>query len=106
VIDLDDARKTTDLPSPGATNWNGRARAEFPLREKWKKGWQMLSDPVGKEVTRAQDYRSKAAECAEIAQQTGASKVDDDLLRLEQSYITLAENEEWLDRNSDKLVSE
>jgi hypothetical protein len=36
----------------------------------------------------------------------GALRVDDDLLRLEQSYMTLAENEEWLDSNSDKLISE
>jgi hypothetical protein len=66
----------------------------------------MLSNPDGKEMSKAQDYRSNAAQCAEIAQQTADLKVDDDLLRLEQSYTTLAENAEWLDSNSDKLISE
>jgi hypothetical protein len=66
----------------------------------------MLLKPVGKDVSKAQDCRSNAAECAEIAQQTPVPKVDDDLHRLEQSHITLAENEEWLKSNSDKLVSE
>jgi hypothetical protein len=66
----------------------------------------MLSKPVGKEASKAKDYRSKAAECAQIAQPTGALRRDDDLLRLEQSYMTLAENTEWLDSNSDKLMSE
>jgi hypothetical protein len=74
--------------------------------ENRKKERQMLSKPVEKDTSKVQDYRSKAAECAEIARRSPALEVDSDLHRREQSYVTLAENEEWLERNSDKLISE
>jgi hypothetical protein len=103
VICLDDGLKTMALQVRQLER-NGAGRVLY--MENWKKEWQMASKPVEKDTSRAQDYRSKAAECAEIAQQSPASEVDSDLHRREQSYLTLAENEEWLDRNFDKLISE
>jgi hypothetical protein len=67
------------------------------------KEWQMLTNPIGKDVLKAPDSSKPAAE---IAQQNLITKLDADLRELRQSHVTLAENEAWLVKNSDKLISE
>jgi hypothetical protein len=63
----------------------------------------MLTNPTGKSVLKAPDCSKPAAE---IAQQSPISRLDADLRELRQSHITLAENKAWLDKNSNKLISE
>jgi hypothetical protein len=52
----------------------------------------------------ADHFRNKAAECA--AKIEGGSSPGEirDMRRLEQSFLTLADNEEWLVANLDKIV--
>jgi hypothetical protein len=80
-----------------------KGASRVPSWGKREKEWQMLANPIGKEVSKAPDSSKPAAE---IAQQSPTSKLDADLRELQQSHMTLAENEAWLDKNSDKLISE
>lgn len=57
-------------------------------------------------MSKAQDYRIKAGECAELAKKATSLKGIRQFRQLERSYATLAENEEFLTPDSDKLVSE
>ena len=52
----------------------------------------------------AQEYRSKAAACAETARTARSLKQGGEARKREQAYVQLAENEDWLAKNSDKLV--
>jgi len=63
----------------------------------------MPTNPIGKDVPKA-PASSKPA--AEITQQNSISKLDADRRELQQSHMMLAENKAWLDKNSDKLISE
>jgi hypothetical protein len=57
-------------------------------------------EPDRKDISKLQD---SAKSTEEIAQD--AAKVDADLRTLQQSQKTLDENEEWIARNSGKLIS-
>jgi hypothetical protein len=52
----------------------------------------------------SRQYRSKANECTELAK----TAINDDGLRrlrkLERSFSEMADNEQWLDNNHDKMV--
>ena len=53
----------------------------------------------------SEQYRAKAAECRAILADTPHSpKETSELRNLEQSYTTLAENEEWMAANLDKTI--
>jgi hypothetical protein len=71
----------------------------FPPGET-SKSITMLSNPIGQDMSKAQD---SAKTTEEIAQD--AAKADADLRTLQQSQKTLDENEEWIARNSGKLIS-
>jgi len=49
-------------------------------------------------------FRSKAAEAGQLAKQTTSGIDKKNFDRAERSYTTLAENEEWLAANGNKLV--
>jgi hypothetical protein len=55
-------------------------------------------------VTTSRQYRSKAAESAQLAKQSKSAQDKEAFGQAERSYKTLAENEEWLAANADKLV--
>ncbi len=63
---------------------------------------------MGKEKTNhtesAQEYRSKAAACAETVRTTRSLKQGSDARKSEKAYMELAENEDWLAKNSEKLI--
>jgi hypothetical protein len=53
----------------------------------------------------AEQYRAKAAEFTELLTNTSRSPNEtSELRKLEQSYTTLAENEEWMAINIDKTI--
>jgi hypothetical protein len=56
-------------------------------------------------VTTSQHYRAKAAEAAQRASQSKSLKDIRQFVQSERSYTTLADNEDWLAANADKLVS-
>jgi hypothetical protein len=70
------------------------------LLAKPAKSIAMLSNPIGKAMSKAQD---SAKTTEEIAQD--AAKADANLRTLQQSQKTLDENEEWIARNSGKFIS-
>ena len=49
-------------------------------------------------------FRSKAADCAKQADETAVTSEIHDLRRREQSFLSLAQNEEWLADNLDKII--
>jgi hypothetical protein len=53
---------------------------------------------------KAREYRSKAAACAEIVRTTTSLKRGAEARKKQRSYMDLAENEDWLADNSEKLV--
>jgi hypothetical protein len=60
----------------------------------------MSKDHVG----HAQEYRSKAADCAQTAHTTLPPGQGNEARRREKAYAALADNEDWLAKNSGKLV--
>ena len=54
-------------------------------------------------MSTAEQYRGKAAECTELLKGTSLSAEGPELRRLEQSYLVLAENEEWMADNREKM---
>jgi hypothetical protein len=53
----------------------------------------------------AKQYRAKADELSALRKRTPQwSKEKSNLRRLEQTYTTLAENEEWIELNTDKTI--
>ena len=52
----------------------------------------------------ADHFRNKAAECAAKIEGVSSPGEIRDMRRLEQSFLTLADNEEWLVANLDKIV--
>jgi hypothetical protein len=63
---------------------------------------------MGKDQTshteNAREYRSKAEACAETVRTTRSLKQGSEARKREQAYVKLAENEDWLTKNSDKLI--
>jgi len=55
-------------------------------------------------MTTSQQYRSKALESAQLARQSKSLREIKEFVQAERSYTALAENEEWLAANTDKLV--
>jgi hypothetical protein len=55
-------------------------------------------------IGNAQGYRSKAADCAETVHTTPSRSQGNEARRREKAYAALADNEEWLAKNSEKLV--
>jgi hypothetical protein len=53
----------------------------------------------------AREYREKAAAFGEIVQTSKSLKEGSRARQQQRSYTTLAENEEWLASNLDKLVT-
>jgi hypothetical protein len=49
-------------------------------------------------------FRAKAAECAEQAKNTNIPSEIDEFQRSKQAFTDLAQNEDWLQRNFDKLI--
>lgn len=55
-------------------------------------------------MTTFQQYRSKALESAQLARQSRSLPEIKKFVQAERSYTALAENEEWLAANTDKLA--
>jgi hypothetical protein len=53
----------------------------------------------------AEQYRAKAAEYTGALDNPGSLSEAKEYRRLEQTYLVLADNEEWLVRNADKVAS-
>jgi hypothetical protein len=53
----------------------------------------------------AKQYRAKAAEYTELLKETSMPAETREFRKLEQSYLTLAENEEWMANNLEKIDS-
>ncbi|MGP0089850.1 MAG: hypothetical protein ACLPKB_07805 [Xanthobacteraceae bacterium] len=56
-------------------------------------------------VATSQQYRAKAAEAAQLARQSNSINDISQFTQMARSYTTLADNEDWLAANADKLVS-
>jgi hypothetical protein len=54
-------------------------------------------------MSTAEQYRAKAAEYTELLKATSLPAEGPEFRRLEQSYLMLAENEEWMADNHDKI---
>jgi hypothetical protein len=54
-------------------------------------------------MSTAEQYRAKAAEYTELLKATSLPAEGPELRRLEQSYLVLAENEEWMADNREKM---
>jgi hypothetical protein len=54
-------------------------------------------------MSTAKQYRAKAAELAELLKTTSSPAEIRELRQLEHSYLTLAENEEWMADNLEKM---
>jgi hypothetical protein len=52
----------------------------------------------------ARAYRAKAAECADIVRTTRSLRQGSDARQSERAYAALADNEQWLAENADKVV--
>jgi hypothetical protein len=55
-------------------------------------------------MTTATQFREKAAECAESLKNTEVPSEVSGLQRAKDTFTTMADNEEWLAKNSDKVV--
>lgn len=55
-------------------------------------------------MSTAEQFRVKATECAELLKTTVAPDKVVELQRRKQSFTLLAQNEDWLARNSDKII--
>jgi rubrerythrin len=56
-------------------------------------------------MSTAKQYRAKAAEFAELLKTTNSPAEAREFRKLEHSYLTLAENEEWMAANLEKMNS-
>jgi hypothetical protein len=56
-------------------------------------------------MSTAKQYCAKAAEFSELLKTAGSSAETREFRKLEQSYLTLAENEEWMAANLEKMDS-
>jgi hypothetical protein len=67
------------------------------------KVWNMGSNPIGNEMSKQTQTAVEEAEIAGTPSPVAPS--DGDAQKLQESRKTLSENEEWLQKNSGKLVS-
>jgi hypothetical protein len=58
-----------------------------------------------KRMYNSEQYRAKAAQAGDSARQSKSPNDRREFLRAQQSYTALAENEEWVERNRDKVIS-
>jgi hypothetical protein len=56
-------------------------------------------------MSNAQDYRTKSAEFARLAREASSLKDIKEFRRRAHAFTTLAENEEWVAANRDKIIS-
>jgi hypothetical protein len=56
-------------------------------------------------MTTAKQYRAKAAEFTELLKTASLPAETREFRKLEQSYLTLAENEDWMASNLEKMNS-
>jgi len=56
-------------------------------------------------MSNAQDYRAKAAEFTRLASKATSLKNIRELRERAKAFRSLAENEEWLEANRDKVIS-
>jgi hypothetical protein len=56
-------------------------------------------------MSNAQDYRAKSAEFARLASEATSLRTIKEFRRRAQAFRSLAENEEWVTANRDKIVS-
>lgn len=52
----------------------------------------------------AREYRSKAGACAETVRTTRSLREGSEARKSQKAYNTLAENEDWLAKNAEKLA--
>jgi hypothetical protein len=64
----------------------------------------IMSKDQQNHAANAVTYRAKAADCASTVAATRSPKHGSDARKSERAYTALAANEEWLAKNSDKLV--
>lgn len=62
-----------------------------------------MSNDAANHSANAEGYRAKAAECASTVVVAPSPEKRSDAQKSERAYVTLAENEDWLAANSDKL---
>jgi hypothetical protein len=55
-------------------------------------------------VTHSQNYRSQAIELAQLAGRSNSPEEKGTLARAARAYTVLAENEEWMASNVDKVI--
>jgi len=56
-------------------------------------------------MTTSQQYRAKALEAAQLARQSKSLKDIRQFVQAARSFTTLADNEDWLTANADKIIS-
>lgn len=56
-------------------------------------------------MSNAQDYRNQAAEFARLATETTSPRLVNELRQRARAFRNLAENEEWVEANRDKIIS-
>jgi len=64
----------------------------------------MMNSDQENHVESARQFRAKAAEFAGLVRTTRSLRQGSEARRRQKAYTALAENEEWLAGNSDKLV--
>jgi len=63
-----------------------------------------VTDDKKTHTQNAEAYRAKAAEAAETVRTVRSLKQGSEARKSQKAYTTLAENEDWLAKNDDKLV--
>ena len=63
-----------------------------------------MADDEKTHTENAETYRAKAAEAAETVRTVRSLKQGSEARKSQKAYTTLADNEDWLAKNADKLV--
>ena len=63
-----------------------------------------MTDDEKTHAENAQAYREKAAELAETVRTTRSLKQGSEARKSQKAYTTLADNEDWLAQNADKVA--
>ena len=63
-----------------------------------------MADDKKTHTENAETYRAKAAELAETVRTTRSLKQGSEARKSQKAYTELAENEDWLTKNADKLA--
>ena len=63
-----------------------------------------MTDDEKTHTANAEVYRAKAAEFAETVQTVRSLKQGSDARKSQKAYAALADNEDWLAKNTDKLA--